>query len=137
MLKSALIFSLLCLSGFIPTPFANAAITPEPTVTTGTVQFTRHRTLTPFVICENLPGKCPQSKPYWTVVVTNDEGIYEWNEPQAMGRESAPESIDFGGLTVHPGSRVHVEGTIERVSSGHAYITDIREISEVPDGFED
>jgi hypothetical protein len=112
------------------------------TVTTvrGKVLFEKRNTVVPYggdlfhAISELLPfcdsmNNCPRSSPYWAMLVDDGQRQYELHQPFAMGSSRAPESVQIGGVVLHQGNQVSVEGSIETISDSYGIISEVKSIS--------
>ena len=96
-LAQTLLVSTLCLAS-------------ESRVFEGIVQFESRRTIVPLVYCQDLPGHCPRSEPYWTLSLVDPYVHAEWARPLAFGVPHRPRALEILGQEIRPGSRIRVRG---------------------------
>jgi hypothetical protein len=131
------------------------AYASEPTVEAsamatvrGKVSFQRRNTVVPFsegFIGEtlNLAAEsfcngfgCPQSSPYWAVIVDDGTRRYEFHEAFALGASRAPQFVEIRGVAVHPGAEIAVVGSVEPVSPTYGIISEVRNVSLISNRYE-
>lgn len=107
-----------------------AAHSDEKTIV-GQSEFEKRMTLIPMVVCEDVI--CPQSQPYWTLIIVQDGIHYELSQLFYPGSFTPPESIEVAGVIVRPGSRLMLTGNVHHVSPKFAIITKVKWIDVVMD----
>jgi len=72
---------------------------------------------------------CPQSSPYWTLMVEDGNRQYEFHQPFAMGSSRAPEYVEVGGVMIRSGVEVAVVGAIEPITPTYGIISEVKNVS--------
>lgn len=123
-----IIFGLFCWLGLVSV--GEASQLDGMAVIRGKVSFQRHQTVVPFVVCAGVE-LCPQSQPFWTLVVSDSRGKYEIDEIFALGSERAPRQVEVSGLTVHEGCQVIVEGQVDPLGDDYGIVSRIKSLEVV------
>jgi hypothetical protein len=97
----------------------------------GRASFERHVKLTPMICIED---HCPSRGPaevYWSLVVSSNGARYEFSQPIALGsgNRGAPLNIQLGGVDLHPGEEISIQGLIQTYSDDYGVISQIDSIS--------
>lgn len=104
---------------------------PVDVTLNGKAGFEKRMTLIPLLVCNG--SECPESKPYWTLVLL-DEGIkYELDQPFLSETASPPEFIEINGVTVRQGARLLLTGKAQYISPTYALITDVHQVEVTGD----
>jgi len=98
----------------------------------GIVQFEARRTLVPMVYCQDIPGHCPVSEPYWTLSLVDSPFHVEWSQPLAYAQPQAPKSIKVRGKRIKPGDRVLFRGNARRIAEEWYVIDQLRDVEILP-----
>lgn len=93
-------------------------------VVTGQATLESRATLVPYALCEQKDG-CPQSEPYWVLVVKDDAVTYELDERFGQGSREAPASVELVGTQIRPGATVMIEGRFRPVSNDYVYVDEV------------
>jgi hypothetical protein len=99
---------------------------------TGEVAFVEHRSFVSMVLCDLTREACVKPESYWSIVIKNDQTRYELNQAFEKGRTSRPESIEVGGVILHPGSRVSADVIYEPMDEAYSLITELKTIALLP-----
>ena len=94
----------------------------------GVAHFEKRYTFVPNDICMGL-RQCPQSKPYWALVLQGETAKYEIDQVFDEGDNRAPESVHLDGKLVRDGSQVKVDANVEYSAPDYYILGDIHNVT--------
>jgi hypothetical protein len=68
---------------------------------------------------------CPKPERYWVLILEQSGWRVELEHVFARGQDRQPDWVDYRGVAIRPGNRLRVEGWIQPVSEGFAFLSRI------------
>ena len=97
----------------------------------GSVSFQKHQTVVNLEECED--KLCPESKPYWVMMVDTGEFNFELGQIFSFGSETAPSSVDVSQVTVRPGERILLEAKLDSLNRNYGILSEVNRIEILMD----
>lgn len=94
----------------------------------GVAHFEKRYTFVPNDICQGLK-QCPQSQPYWALVLQGETAKYEIDQVFDEGESRQPESVHLDGKLVRDGSQIKVDANVEYSASDYYILGDVRNVN--------
>lgn len=91
----------------------------------GVARLESRSTFVPLGVCTVQKAACPKPERYWVLILEQSGWRVELEHVFARGQDRQPEWVDYRGVAIRPGNRLRVEGWIQPVSEGFAFLSRI------------